>query len=132
MPKASNFISGRVQNRDTKNRRLGTIVTSIQDSKPREKQISQIVPSLLFLVSRFCTPPEVKFDAFGTSKHGKRKSLWKNFFAVLISTLERFRRANKKKICHIHFKANIPNTFKASTLLIPCYPYFPTTFDQKF
>ena len=25
----------------TKNRRLGTIVTSIQDSKPREKQISQ-------------------------------------------------------------------------------------------
>ena len=41
VPKASNFISGGVQNRDTKNRRLGTIVTSIQDSKPREKQISQ-------------------------------------------------------------------------------------------
>ena len=41
MPKASNFTSGGVQNRDTKNRRLGTIVTSIQDSKPREKQISQ-------------------------------------------------------------------------------------------
>ena len=39
--KASNFTSGGVQNRDTKNRRLGTIVTSIQDSKPREKQISQ-------------------------------------------------------------------------------------------
>ena len=41
VPKASNFPSGGVQNRDTKNRRLGTIVTSIQDSKPREKQISQ-------------------------------------------------------------------------------------------
>ena len=41
VPKASNFTSGEVQNRDTKNRRLGTIVTSIQDSKPREKQISQ-------------------------------------------------------------------------------------------
>ena len=41
VPKASNFNSGGVQNRDTKNRRLGTIVTSIQDSKPREKQISQ-------------------------------------------------------------------------------------------
>ena len=40
MPKASNFTSGGIQNRDTKNRRLGTIVTSIQDSKPRE-QISQ-------------------------------------------------------------------------------------------
>ena len=29
------------KNRDAKNRRLGTIVTSIQDSKPGEKQISQ-------------------------------------------------------------------------------------------
>ena len=41
VPKASNFTSGGVQNRDTENRKLGTIVTSIQDSKPREKQISQ-------------------------------------------------------------------------------------------
>ena len=41
VPKASNFPSGGVQNRETKNRRLGTIVTSFQDSKPREKQISQ-------------------------------------------------------------------------------------------
>ena len=41
VPNASNFTSGGVQNRDTKNRRLGTIVTLIQDSKPREKQISQ-------------------------------------------------------------------------------------------
>ena len=40
VPKASNFSSAGVQNRDTKNRRLGTIVMSIQDSKPREKQIS--------------------------------------------------------------------------------------------
>ena len=139
MPKASNFTPGGVQNRDTKNRTLGTIVTSIQDFKPREKQISQlfsycelinllrngtivrclrklenvgeicfsrgleswidvtIVSSLLFLVSRFCTPPEVKFDAFGTSKHGEGKSLSKIFFATLISTLGRFNRANKKK-----------------------------------
>ena len=27
-----------------------------------------IVPSLLCFVSRYCTPPEVKFDTFGTSK----------------------------------------------------------------
>ena len=40
VPKVSNFTSGGVQNRDTKNRRLETIVTSIQDSKPRAKQIS--------------------------------------------------------------------------------------------
>ena len=40
VPIASNFTSGGVQNRDTKNRRLGTIVTSIQDFKSCEKQIS--------------------------------------------------------------------------------------------
>ena len=116
VPKASNFTSGGVQNRDIKNRRLGMIVMSIQDSKPRKKQISQsfsycelinllrngtivrslwenkktseicfsrgleswidvtIVPSPLFLVSRFCTPPEVKFDAFGTSKLAMEKT----------------------------------------------------------
>ena len=41
VPKASNFTSGGVQNRDTKNRRQGSIVTSIQDSEPHVKQISQ-------------------------------------------------------------------------------------------
>ena len=140
VPKSSNFTSGGVQNRDTKNRRLGAIVTSIQDSKPREKQISPtfyflinnallyhflanwlahnkkmteicfsrgleswidvtIIPSLPFLVSQFCTPPEVKFDAFGTSKHEEGKSLSKNF-ATLISTLGRFDRANKKNLSY--------------------------------
>ena len=39
VPKVSNFTSGGVQNREVKNRRLATIVTSFQDSKPREKQI---------------------------------------------------------------------------------------------
>ena len=39
VPKATNFTSGGVQNRETKTRRLGTIVTSFQDSKLREKQI---------------------------------------------------------------------------------------------
>ena len=41
VPKASNFTSGVVQNRETKNRTLGMIVTSFQDFKLREKQISQ-------------------------------------------------------------------------------------------
>ena len=41
VPKASYFTSSGVQNHETKNRRLGTIVTSFQDSMPCEKQISQ-------------------------------------------------------------------------------------------
>ena len=40
VPKASNFTAGRVQNRETKNRRLGTIVMSFQDFELPEKQIS--------------------------------------------------------------------------------------------
>ena len=48
----------------------------------------------------FGTPPEVKFDAFGTSKHGEGKSLSKKNFATLISALERFNRANKKNLSY--------------------------------
>ena len=55
-------------------------------------------------VWRFCTSPEVKFHVFGTSKHGEGKSPLNFLFAFLISTLWRFYRANKKKICHIHFE----------------------------
>ena len=57
-----------------------------------------------FPVSWFCTPPEVKFDAFGTAKHGEGKLPSKNLFAILSSTLGRFNLARKKKNCHIHFK----------------------------
>ena len=46
----------------------------------------------------------MKFDAFGTSKHREGKSLSKNFFAILISTLGRFNRENKKIMSIIHFK----------------------------
>ena len=95
------------------------IVTSFQDFKLREKQISPtfsyflinnallyyflanwlahnkkmtekswndvtIIPSVLFLVSRFCTPPEMKFDAFGTSKHGK-ENRYRKFSLLYIS-----------------------------------------------
>ena len=54
-------------------------------------------PSLLLLISWLCTPPEVKFDAFGTSKHGEGKSLSNFFCYIVIRTLEIFNRANKKK-----------------------------------
>ena len=47
IPKASNFTSSGVQNHNTKNWRLGTIVTSIQDSRPREKQISSTLSYFL-------------------------------------------------------------------------------------
>ena len=148
MPKASNFTSGRVQNRDTKNRRLGTIVTSIQDSKPREKQISQSFSycGLINLLrngtivhclwenkktleksdfreawSPALTSQSLPVPCFwsrGFVPHrkwnlmllvhqntGKENRYGKNVFAVLISTLGRFDRANKK-ICHIHFNNN--------------------------
>ena len=59
VPKASNFTSVGVQNRVTRNRRLGTIVTSFQDFELRENQISPtlfykqrtIVPFLSELIS---------------------------------------------------------------------------------
>ena len=145
VPKASNFTSSGVQNRDTQNRRLGTIMTSIQDSKPREKQISQSfsycelinllingtivrclwenkktseksvfrevwspeLTSQSFPVHCFWsrgTPPEVKFDAFGTSTHGKGKSLWKKLFCCTYQYIGEIWLSKLKKICHIHFK----------------------------
>ena len=39
-----------------------------------------IIPNLLFSLARFCSSPEVKFHVFGRLKHGKEKSLSKNFF----------------------------------------------------
>ena len=145
VPKASNFTSGGVQNRDTKNRRLGMIVVSIQASKPREKQISQsfsycelinllrngLIVHCLWenkktsekSVFRQAWSPELTSQSFpvpcfwsrGFVPHrkwnlmllvhqntGKENRYGKNFFAVLISTLGRFGRVNKKKVCHIH------------------------------
>ena len=42
-----NFTSGEVQNRETKNRRQGMNVTSFQDFKLSEKQISSTFPYFL-------------------------------------------------------------------------------------
>ena len=54
---------------------------------PRNFKDVTIIPSLPFLVSRFCTPPEVKFAAFGLSKHREGKSLSKYLFCFIISIL---------------------------------------------
>ena len=129
-----------MQNRETKNRRLGTIVMSIQDSKPHEKQISPMFSYFLinnallyhFLanwladnkkmteksVFREAWSPELTSQSFPVScfwsrgfvphrkwnlmllvhqNTGKENRYGKNFFAILISTLGRFNRANKKK-----------------------------------
>ena len=64
-----------------------------------------IILSVLFLVSRFCTPPEVKFHVFGSSKHREEKSLSNIFFAIFIITLWRFYRATKKTSV-IYFKCS--------------------------
>ena len=66
---------------------------------------SQSSPVSCLLVSRFCIPPEVKFDSFGTSKHGEEKLLSKKIFLLYLSvhwgvSIEQI----IKKICHIHFK----------------------------
>ena len=63
-----------------------------------------IVSSPLFLVSRFCTPTEVKFDAFGTSKQGKGKSLWNKTFLLHLAAHWGDLIEQIKKICHIHVK----------------------------
>ena len=63
------------------------------------------IPSLLILVSRFCTPPKVKFDAFGTSKPREGKSISKYLFCYSYQYIVRFYRANKEKVCQIHLMA---------------------------
>ena len=75
-----------------------------------EKSLSQnfkswndvtIIPSPLFLVSRFCTPPEVKFDASGLSNHREGKSLSKYFFCYSYQHIvDIIYRANKKSVIH--------------------------------
>ena len=56
-----------------------------------------IIPSFLFSLSQFCSPPEVKFQVFGTSKHGEEKPLSNVVYIVLITTLSRLNRANNKR-----------------------------------
>ena len=127
------------QNRETKNRRLGTIVRSFQDSKLQEKQISPtfsyflISNALLYhslanwlapnkkmtekSVFREARNPEMTSQPFPVScfwsrgfvhhrkfnltllvhqNTGKENRYRKYFFAIHISTLERFNRRNKK------------------------------------
>ena len=69
--------------------------------------------SLLFLVSWFFTPPELKFDVFGTSKHGEEKSLSNCFSLFLSVSLWRFYRANYKSLSYTLYQ------FRPSSALWP-------------
>ena len=69
----------------------------------------------------------MKFDAFGTSKHGEGKSLSNFFFALLIGTLGRINRENEKKrqrrlkmnLCvNLYFTYKSRDTRKSLTLFI--------------
>ena len=137
VPKTLNFISGGVQNRETKNSKLGMIVTSFQDLKLRGKQIFPIFSYFLisnallfyFLASllahnkkmneksvfREALRPEMKSQSFPVPSFGlvvlyhtgseisrfryiqnteKENRYRICFWAILMSTLWRFYRAN--------------------------------------
>ena len=64
---------------------------------------SQSFPVSRFWSRGFCTPPEMKFDAFGTSKYREGKNDIEIFDLLFLSVhcgdfIEQI-----KKICHIHF-----------------------------
>ena len=127
-PSLSNFTSGGVQNRETKNRRLGTIVTSFQDSKPREKQISPTVTYFLinntpldhFLVnwlahkkkmtekSVFCEAwsPEMTSQSFPVSCFWSRGFVphqkWNLMLLVHQNTLGEGKSLSKKNFCYTY------------------------------
>ena len=58
-------------------------------------------------LARFWTKPEVQFHAFRRLKRGEKKGFEKKSFHVEISISLRIDLANKKKICHIHFKLDL-------------------------
>ena len=70
MPFFSEFISSELEN-------VGEICFSQSFESWNDVTI---IASLLVLVSRFCTPPEVKFDTFDTLKLRQVKSLSKYLF----------------------------------------------------
>ena len=61
------------------------IVAILSNYKKILYTLKTYVHSLLFLVSRICTPPELKFNVFGTSKHGEEKSISNIFFLLYLS-----------------------------------------------
>ena len=70
-----------------------------------------IIPSLLFLVSWFCTPLEVKFHVFGSSKPwGRKKSLLNIYFLLYLPVhCGDFIEQIKKSV--LHFKDYLSCTY---------------------
>ena len=95
--------------------RNGTIVRCLwENKKTLEKSVfreawspeltSQSFPVPCFWSRGFVPHRKWNLMLLVRQNTGKENRYGKNFFAVLISTLGRFDRANKKNICHIHFK----------------------------
>ena len=103
------FTSGAVQDREIRIKKEDWERLSLSWRRFRTSSRKTDFSSLLFLVSRFCTPLEVKFHDLGTSKQGEENSLSNICFAVLVSILWRFYRADKKT-CHVLFKKTFRNT----------------------
>ena len=56
------------------------VITGLYFAENRRHNDVTIIPSIpLLVVSRFCTPPEVKFHVFSTSKHGRKTAIEYNF-----------------------------------------------------
>ena len=64
----------------------------------------QSFPDPVLGLAVFFSKPEVKFNGFGTSKHGEERLSSSIFSLILISTLWRCYRANKKDMSHIQLK----------------------------
>ena len=92
-------------------------------AKPKQtRQLSELVLVLtlqhvaarlsqVFLLARFCTPPEVKFHVFRQLKRGEEKS--KSFLSELhVDSIKQ-----TKKICHIHFNVKVTSEARFSIFL---------------
>ena len=123
MPKASNFTSGGVQNRDTKSRflshflielinllRNGTIVRCLWENKKTSGKYvfreawspeltSQSFPAPCFWSRGFVPHRKWNLMHLVHQNTGKENRYGKNFFVTLISPLGRFDRADKK-VCN--------------------------------
>ena len=84
-----------------------TVYKKMSEKSVFSKASSPEITSQSFPVScfsRYCTPPELKFDAFNTWNTGKENRHRNICFALLISTLWIFYRANKNSLSYTLWK----------------------------
>ena len=59
-------------------------------------------PEMMSSSLLFCTPPQVKFYVFGTSKHGEGKSISNDLFCYTYQYIREVLSSKLIKICHMH------------------------------